>query len=134
MFKIFKPKATLKAEDEFKTKIELASEIITELVNFGFKIELVLADSLYGESSLFSKTLEKHQLPTYWEITTDPETMPDNSISFVWNHQNGWKNVLNNLRLVIQPTLLLWLISPWLDVFPNSSLLLGFHDLINLMN
>jgi hypothetical protein len=27
-----------------------------------------------------------------------------------------------------------WLISPWLDVFPNPSLLLGFHELIHVMN
>ena len=40
-----------------------------------------------------------------------------------WNHQPGWKNVLNNIRLIIQPILLLWLIVPWLEVFPNSSLL-----------
>ena len=51
-----------------------------------------------------------------------------------WNHQKGWKNVLNNVRLIIQPSLLLWLILPWLDIFPNSSLLLGLHRLINTMN
>ncbi len=51
-----------------------------------------------------------------------------------WNHQTGWKNVLNNVRLIIQPTLLLWLIFPWLEVYPNSDLLLGFHRLINTMN
>ncbi len=42
-----------------------------------------------------------------------------------WNHQTGWKNVLNNVRLIIQPSLLLWLIFPWLEIFPNSSLLQG---------
>jgi SRSO17 transposase len=36
----FKPKGTLKAEDKYKTKIELASEIITELIEEGFNIEL----------------------------------------------------------------------------------------------
>lgn len=46
----------------------------------------------------------------------------------------GWKNVLNNLRLIIQPTLALSLIFPWLDVFPNPYLLLGFYDLIYPMN
>ena len=51
-----------------------------------------------------------------------------------WNHQGGWKNTLNNLRLVLQPIMLLWLIFPWLDVFPNRYLLLGFHDLIEAMN
>jgi hypothetical protein len=29
-----------------------------------------------------------------------------------WNHQSGWKNTLNNIRLVIQPILLFWLIYP----------------------
>lgn len=51
-----------------------------------------------------------------------------------WNHQIGWKNVLNNFRLIIQPTLLLWLVFPWLEISPNSSLLLGFHRLISIMN
>jgi SRSO17 transposase len=278
LFKVFKPKGTLKAGDEYFTKIELAIEIIKELMEFGFRIELVLADSLYGESNSFIRTLDKYKLPwivairsnhgvwmpseqrvrankwhkfqrvfsnqtvetryireilfgkrssrTYWEITIDPETLPENSTSFVmtnlkgnikktlgnlyglrtwveygfrqskqelgwhdyrltnfpeiekwweiifsvylmislnsqafgllnqahptdseiqnptadfsvhqqWNHKVGWKNVLNNLRLIIQPTILLWLISPWLDIFPNHYLLLGFHQLIHLMN
>ena len=279
--KIFKPQGTLKEGDRYRTKIEIASEMINELRAYGFQIDLVLADSLYGESSLFVRTIEKHNLSyvlsirsnhgvfmpshqrvrankwykfsrtfsdgkseeryireivfgrrhsrTYWEITTDTETMPDNSTSFVmtniqekrnqmkktignlyglrtwveygfrqckqelgwtdyrltkfpqiekwwelimsaylmislktqpflslnssddqnceiykadvdgsvheqWNLSGGWKNVLNNFRLLVQPTLLLWSIFPWLDVFPNSSLLLGFHELINSIN
>lgn len=278
IFKVFKPKETLKAGDNYKTKIELAIEIITELINFGFKIELVLSDSLYGESSKFIGKLEKNQLPyvvairsnhgvwmpseqkvrankwckferifsnqksetryireiiygkkravTYWEVTTDPETMPENSTSFImtniqgnvkkslgnlyglrtwieygfrqckqelgwtdyrftsfkdiekwweiifsvstmislnsqpflglnqqqiskiekkknsidfsihqqWDCGRGWKNTLNNLRLILQPTLVLWLIFPWLEVFPNSKLLLGFNHLISEIN
>ena len=281
LFKVYKPKGTLKAGDEYKSKTELASEIVNQLIDLGFKIELVLADSLYGESSSFIKTLEENKLlwvvairsnhgiympstqrvrankwakferifsnqmsetryirevifgkrhsRTYWQITTDPETMPDNSTSFVmtniqearnqmkkvignlyglrtwveysfrqckqefgwtdyrftkyedinkwweiimsvyfmislntqtflsleasnnqdyepevptidftlhpqWNHSIGWKNVLNNFRLIIQPTILLGLIFPWLEVFPNSSILLGFHHLIDTMN
>ena len=47
--KVFKPKGTLKEGDKYQTKIELASEIITELIEDGFNIKLVLADSLYGE-------------------------------------------------------------------------------------
>ena len=129
--KVFKPKGTLKAEDKYKTKIELASEIITELIEEGLNIELVLADSFYGESSQFLKKIAEYNLAyvvairsnhgvwlpanqsvrankwykferrfsnqksetryireiiygkkraiTYWEITTDPETMPENS-------------------------------------------------------
>ena len=277
--KVFKPKGTLKAEDKYQTKIELAAEIIASLMNEGFNIKLVLADSLYGESSQFLSKLAEHNLDyvvairsnhavwlpsnqsvrankwckiertfsnqksetryireiiygkkrpkTYWEITTDPATMPENSTSFVmtniqgnlkktladlyrlrtwveysfrqckqelgwtdyrfthfkdierwweiifcvytmislsspaflavhqshqiqtdsqksnkldfsnhqqWNHESGWKNVLNNLRLVVQPLLSFWLVYPWLDIFPNSNLLLGFNHLISAMN
>lgn len=284
MFKVFKPRRTLKESDIYKTKIELASSIITELIEFGFQIELVLADSLYGEASSFIRTLEKYQLPwvvairsnhgvwltpeqrvrankwckfkrtfsnqtsetryireiiygkrnkrTYWEITTDPETMPENSTSFVmtnlqlsrskmkktlgnlyglrtwveygfrqckqelgwtdyrftnfreinkwwelifsaywmisshsqalinlnkslalsssntvskeifsdfslhqqWSDKEGWKSTLSNFRLIIQPMILFWMIIPWLDIFPNRHLLLGFHQLISIMN
>ncbi|WP_442946929.1 IS701 family transposase [Nostoc sp. CMAA1605] len=258
IFKVFKPKGTLKESDKYKTKIELASEIITELMESGFNIELVLADSLYGESSQFIRKIAEYNLGyvvsirsnhgvwlpswqsvrankwckfkrtfsnqksetgyireiiygkkraiTYWEITTDPETMPENSTSFVmtnlqgnlkktlgdlyglrtwveygfrqckqelgwtdyrftnfqhierwweiifsvytmislnspaflglhkpcqfetetpenkdvdfsnhpqWNHESGWKNTLNNLRLIIQPLLLFWISRRW---------------------
>ena len=51
-----------------------------------------------------------------------------------WNHASGWKNCLNNLRLIIQPVVLLWMIYPWIEVFPNRDLLLGFHRLIAIVN
>ena len=59
-----------------------------------------------------------------------------------WSNQGGWKTTLNNLRLIIyakryplgQPAILFWTIIPWLDIFPNRSLLLGFHQLIAAMN
>lgn len=164
--KVFKPKKTLKSEDKYKTKIELASEIITELIDEGFNIKLVLADSLYGEasaflspgvgkqlageSSQFLNNLAKHNLDyvvairsnhavwlpasqsvrankwssfertfsnqksetryireiiygkkraiTYWEITTDPETLPENSTTFVMtNLQGNLKKTLGDL-------------------------------------
>ena len=63
IFKIFKPKGKLKEEDKYQTLIELAAVIITELVELGLNIELVLADSLYGEASNFLSTLNKYQLP-----------------------------------------------------------------------
>ncbi len=62
VFKIFKPQKRLKAEDAYKTKIELAVEIINELIEKGFKFEIVLADSLYGESSKFRRAIEKYNL------------------------------------------------------------------------
>jgi SRSO17 transposase len=59
MFKIFKPKNRLKSGDEYKSKPQIAIEIIQELKEWGFKIKLVLADSLYGESSSIISCLEK---------------------------------------------------------------------------
>jgi len=44
------------------------------------------------------------------------------------------KNILNNLRLVIQPFVFFNLIKPWLIVFPISYLSMGFSTLIALMN
>jgi SRSO17 transposase len=125
-------------------------EIITELIEFEFKIKLVLANSLYGENSTFIRTLNKFKIPwivairsnhgvwmpsiqsiraskwhkstrifsnqisktryireiifgkrstrTYWKITTDPETKPENSTSFVMtNLQENIKKTLWNL-------------------------------------
>lgn len=51
-----------------------------------------------------------------------------------WDFAQGWKNLLNNLRLVIQPLIFFNLIKPWLKVFPNLHLSIGFSTLISLMN
>jgi SRSO17 transposase len=53
LFKIFKPKGRLKEQDVYKTKLQLAQEIIQQLQAMGFKFELVLADSFYGECHPF---------------------------------------------------------------------------------
>jgi SRSO17 transposase len=62
-FKVFKPKQRLLADDVYQTKLQLAQSIIEELVEFGFQIELVLADSLYGESHPFVGLLDRLNLP-----------------------------------------------------------------------
>ena len=62
MFKIYKPQSTLQEGDSYKTKPQLAAEIIKELQDFGFKFDLVLADSLYGESGTFITVLQKFHL------------------------------------------------------------------------
>ena len=59
LFKIFKPRGCLLPGDIYKTKPQLAVEILQELKALGFKISLVLADSLYGESGDVIGTLEK---------------------------------------------------------------------------
>ena len=63
LFKVYKPKSRLKATDEYKTKPQLAVEIIHEVQAMGLVIERVLADSLYGETWNFISTLETLKLP-----------------------------------------------------------------------
>lgn len=50
MFEVYKPKQKLLAEDVYKTKPEIAASMIRKLREIGFKFQMVLADSLYGES------------------------------------------------------------------------------------
>ncbi|MEH2072207.1 MAG: IS701 family transposase [Nostoc sp.] len=269
-FQIYKPRERLKAGDKYKTKPEIAAELIRELQGMGFKFELVLADSLYGESDEnFISVLNQLQLNfvvairsnhgvwlpkgqsvrynkwrkfdrvfsngnqevryireiifgkrrdvRYWQITTDIEKLPENSTWFLmthvpgikysevgnlyglrtwveyglkqsknelgwadfrlthyphiqrwweivcstylmvslhssvfskshsyilqifaehslWDEKFGWKNILNNLRLIVQPIILFNLIKPWLKVFYIPQLNNGFSDLISIMN
>ena len=62
LFKVYKPQTRLKEGEKYKTKPELAVEIIGELKQLGFKFEVVLADSLYGESSDFIAGLSEFKL------------------------------------------------------------------------
>lgn len=269
-FEVYKPRERLKAADEYYTKPQIAAQMIRQLQTMGFQFELVLADSLYGESKTnFVNVLDELNLPyilairhnhglwlpqdqevyqepwqafertfsngtsetrymreviygkrhllQYWLLTTDPQTLPDNSTSFVmmaapavklkeigdkygfrtwieyglkqskdalgwadfrmthyeqiekwwemvmsaflmvslfadvfndscpmaqqefaqhpwWHNQTGWKNLLNNLRLIIQPLICFNWTQRWLVVFPIASLQVGFKQLMHKMN
>ena len=63
LFKIFRPRPRLQPGDVYKTKPELAVEILQELEKWKFQIELVLADSLYGESGDVIGELTRLKLP-----------------------------------------------------------------------
>ncbi len=52
----------------------------------------------------------------------------------LWDENYGWKNILNNLRLIVQPLIFFNLIKPWLKVFPIPQLSTGFSYLISIMN
>ena len=51
-----------------------------------------------------------------------------------WDHGKGWKNILNNLRLMIQPYVYYCLLWGWLEVFNLPFLKGGFTHLIARMN
>lgn len=50
-----------------------------------------------------------------------------------WDNQNGWKNLLNNVRLIIQPLISWNLLKRWLEVFPSRALKKGFEQLTSKM-
>ncbi len=51
-----------------------------------------------------------------------------------WDVGSGWKNTLNNLRLILQPHVFYCLLLPWLLVFDLPRLHTGFLELTTLMN
>ena len=82
--------------------------------------------SLHGLTNGFSKQLN---------TSSSPENVVPSFTQHVWwDLEKGWKNLLNNLRLVMQPFISFNLLKPWLDVFPIPRLSLGFPELIAIMN
>jgi len=51
MFEIYQPKERLTLKDSYRSKSQIASQIIREIKAMEFEIDCVLADSLYGEST-----------------------------------------------------------------------------------
>ncbi|MGB7414038.1 MAG: IS701 family transposase [Thermosynechococcaceae cyanobacterium] len=50
-----------------------------------------------------------------------------------WDNQSGWKNLLNNLRLIIQPLICSNWLGRWLEVFAINSLKVGLEKLTSRM-
>jgi hypothetical protein len=51
-----------------------------------------------------------------------------------WDRGKGWNNLLNNLRLIIQPAVFSCLLAPWLAVFTLPALQQGLRSLSAVMN
>lgn len=281
LFEVYKPKERLKSDDIYRSKPEIASQMIRDLIAMGFRFNLVLADSLYGESGsnfinvLYQLKLDfavairsnhalwqpsgqtvrcnrwrkyermfsdgrtetryireiiygKRRTQQYWQLTTDPKTLPKNATWDVmthieklkydqvgdlyglrnwveyglkqsknelgwadfrltnytqierwwelvmsayllvslhtsalhqpleqptiqrdaqvqaialklaqhrdWNQASGWKQALNNLRWVIEPSVMMNLLEAWLNLFPIPRLSAGLACLVALMN
>lgn len=58
-FRLYKPQRRLKPDDVYKSKPQLAVELIQELAALGFRFSVVLADSMYGESWDFTHALHR---------------------------------------------------------------------------
>ena len=88
--------------------------------------------SAYLRVRLHSQVLNKHSEQGL-NKSTDPVVAKFSEHDW-WDFGSGWKNLLNNLRLVIQPFIFFNLLKPWFRVFPVSHLSIGFLTLIALMN
>jgi SRSO17 transposase len=96
IFKIFKPRSRLKEGDEYKTKPQLAESIIRELQGFGFNIELVLADSLYGESGNVIRVLEELKLSFIVAIRSNHGVLVGPGQRVRYNSWRAYQQTLSN--------------------------------------
>ncbi|WNN92160.1 IS701 family transposase (plasmid) [Gloeocapsopsis dulcis] len=96
LFKIFKPRHRLKAGDEYKTKPQLAVEILQELRASGFTIKLVLADSLYGESGDVTGELSQQQLPYIVAIRSNHPVLMPKGWKVRYNRWHGYQQLLSH--------------------------------------
>ncbi len=76
--------------------------------------------------------------PTF-QIPCSPSPLPLLHTSLVARHPHwlpgsGWKHTLNNLRLLIQPFVALWILLPWLSAFALPPLADTLHHLIARIN
>jgi SRSO17 transposase len=63
-FEVYKPREHLKPGDEYHSKPQIVATMIRYLQRLGFHLDLVLADSLYGEAkTTFVNVLDELKLP-----------------------------------------------------------------------
>jgi len=91
--------------------------------------------SAYLLVSLHTSLLHQPQLQPSTQPAAQPQAIALKLVQHPdWNQASSWKQVLNNLRLVIQPSVILNLLQPWLNLFPIPRLSAGLECLIALMN
>lgn len=102
MFKVFKPQRRLKPQDIYQTKIQLAKAIIQELKAFGFKFNLVLADSLYGESHPFVRLLDELEYPWIVAIRSNHSVLMPSEQRVRTNRWKAFNRVLGDGNLEVR--------------------------------
>jgi hypothetical protein len=94
-----------------------------------------LVSSAYLLVSLQSRVFEHaDQEPSHAQscaTITSPDRFQEHRC---WDSGQGWKNILNNLRLILQPYVSYWLLLPWVLLFDISGERAGFLQLIGIMN
>ena len=97
-FDIYKPRERLKVGDKYLTKPAIAARMIRKLKKLGFKFNLVLADSLYGESGKnFIQVLNEFDLNFIVAIRSNHRAWMPSSIRVQYLKWHKFKRVFSNL-------------------------------------
>jgi SRSO17 transposase len=191
-FEVYKPRTRLKKGESYRSKPQIAAQMLRELKNQGFKFSQVLNETwnvmtkipnlkyhqvgnLYGLRNWVEYGLKQTKnelgwadfrltnytdIEKWWEIVcsayllvslhsqalpTQKKPLNESSSSTTglglllaehrhWDGKNGWKNLLNNLRLILEPFVAYNRLKFWLKIFPIAQLALGLNRLMTLIN
>lgn len=99
MFEVYKPRERLRPGDKYLTKPEIAAKMIKKLQSMGFRFNLVLADSLYGESSKnFIEILNELNLNFIVAIRSNHKEWGVTAEGVKYSEWQRFKRVFSDLR------------------------------------
>lgn len=99
MFEIYKPKERLQPGDKYLTKPEIAAIMMRKLLSMGFRFNLVLADSLYGESGKnFIQVLNELNLNFLVAIRSNHKAWVSSANPVKYTEWRKFKRVFSNLN------------------------------------
>lgn len=95
LFRIYKPRSRLQEGDLYQSKPQIAIDLLKEIEGLGFKIERVLADSLYGESGNFIQALTKMKWPYIVAIGSNHGVLMPKGAKFRYNSWHAYDQALS---------------------------------------
>ncbi len=97
IFEVYKPRERLQPGDKYLTKPEIAVKMLRELRSMGFKFNLVLADSLYGESGKnFIQILNEFNLNFIVAIRSNHKAWGVTDSKFKYSEWQKFKRVFSD--------------------------------------
>lgn len=114
-----------------------------ELGRADFRVTDDASIERWWESVSCAYLLVSLQSPVFQPASTRAATPQAAEVSFPtdrfsqhrwWESGQGWKNILNNVRLILQPYVFHRLLLTWLLLFDIPGLRAGFLQLIGIMN
>lgn len=132
IFEIYKPRERLQPGDKYLTKPEIAAMMIKELRSLGFRFNLVLADSLYGESGTnFVQKLNEFHLNFIVAIRSNHNAWAFTDSKVKYSKWQRFKRVFSDLssenryiREIIcgdNPEIRYWQITTDIEVLPKNT-------------